>query len=214
VSSRTSWSPRLEDRRLPQGCDHGEARKSGSDACSDPRTSPRENGRPVWTQASGPEMRRAVNAAAQYVERLEPRDEVLFLTRQFTRVLRNGVVPPRWWAHLVGARRVNPHKHCANGPPQKAVRGLVRFAPVLAPAITATVSSGLRNSRRGSCTFLLPSLPSEPGTTKHNGVWRESSYPAALPDLREHACGSTTQIPSTSGHAHPAPVPRPRRSPI
>ncbi len=25
----------------------------------------------------------------------------------------------RWWAHLVGALRVHPHKHCANFPPQK-----------------------------------------------------------------------------------------------
>jgi hypothetical protein len=25
----------------------------------------------------------------------------------------------QWWAHLVGALRVQPHKHCADYPPQK-----------------------------------------------------------------------------------------------
>jgi hypothetical protein len=25
----------------------------------------------------------------------------------------------RWWAHLVGALRVHPHKHCADYPPKK-----------------------------------------------------------------------------------------------
>jgi hypothetical protein len=24
---------------------------------------------------------------------------------------------PNWWAHLVGALRVHPYKHCANYPP-------------------------------------------------------------------------------------------------
>src|SRR6266498_280681 len=33
----------------------------------------------------------------------------------------------QWWAQLVGARRVHPHKHCANYPPQKD-RGLARGA--------------------------------------------------------------------------------------
>src|ERR1700676_8538 len=31
-----------------------------------------------------------------------------------------------WWAHLVGALRVHPHKYCANYPPQKD-RGTARF---------------------------------------------------------------------------------------
>jgi hypothetical protein len=36
--------------------------------------------------------------------------------------LPNGRAPmysAQWWAHLVGALRVHPHKHCANYPPQK-----------------------------------------------------------------------------------------------
>jgi len=37
--------------------------------------------------------------------------------------------PPRWWAHLVRALRVHPHKHCANYPPQKD-RGFARSAHV------------------------------------------------------------------------------------
>src|SRR5713101_4156914 len=35
----------------------------------------------------------------------------------------------QWWAHLVGALRVHPHKHCANYPPQKD-RGLANCARV------------------------------------------------------------------------------------
>ena len=31
----------------------------------------------------------------------------------------SGYGRPAWWAHLVGALRVHPHKHCANYPPQK-----------------------------------------------------------------------------------------------
>jgi len=31
----------------------------------------------------------------------------------------------QWWAHLVGALRVHPHKHDANYPPQKD-RGFAR----------------------------------------------------------------------------------------
>ena len=27
-----------------------------------------------------------------------------------------------WWAHVVGARRVRPHKHCATHPPKKEWR--------------------------------------------------------------------------------------------
>ncbi len=33
--------------------------------------------------------------------------------------------PPQWWAHVVGAIRVHPHKHYANYPPQKD-RGFAR----------------------------------------------------------------------------------------
>ena len=33
----------------------------------------------------------------------------------------------QWWAHLVGAHRVHPHKHDANYPPQKD-RGFARGA--------------------------------------------------------------------------------------
>jgi hypothetical protein len=37
---------------------------------------------------------------------------------------------PRWWAHLVGALRVHPHKHYANFPLQE-VRGTAHFGRVL-----------------------------------------------------------------------------------
>src|SRR5712692_3539750 len=44
-------------------------------------------------------------------------------------------VSTQWWAHLVGALRVHPHKHYANHPPQKD-RGTAR---------------GGRDRRRQSC---------------------------------------------------------------
>jgi putative ABC transport system permease protein len=46
----------------------------------------------------------------------------------------------QWSAHLVGALRVHPHKHCANYPPQKD-RGFARgLAEALAPAVRAVVA--------------------------------------------------------------------------
>jgi len=36
---------------------------------------------------------------------------------------------PQWWAHLVGALRVHPHKHWADYPPQE-VGGLAEGARV------------------------------------------------------------------------------------
>jgi len=38
--------------------------------------------------------------------------------------------PAGWWAHVVGALRVHPHKHDANYPPQKD-RGFARVRRVM-----------------------------------------------------------------------------------
>jgi hypothetical protein len=59
----------------------------------------------------------------------------------------------QWWAHLVGALRVHPHKHCANDPPQKD-RGFARGA-----RDTAKRRDAYREVRRFVCYIVVSANP-------------------------------------------------------
>ena len=71
---------------------------------------------------------------------------------------RASLYPARWWAHMVGALRVDPHKHYANYPPQKDRRdagGSARVEIFWPPRTRvpivplAAVISGRRSSPQG-----------------------------------------------------------------
>ena len=57
--------------------------------------------------------------------------------------------PARWWPHLVGARRVHPHEHYANYPPQKD-RGFARGAALLSIAADGSTFGAAHYSIRNA----------------------------------------------------------------
>jgi hypothetical protein len=79
-----------------------------------------------------------------YPLRLKRLRECLARTRVRCGAFANGWVPSllplnraQWWALLVGALRVHPHKHYANYPPQKD-RGLPPAGRIHGPALRST----------------------------------------------------------------------------
>jgi len=63
---------------------------------------------------------------------------------------------PQWWALLVGALRVYPHKHCANSPPQKD-RGFARGGRDLASAAAfGTTTVAHSPIARVGCHYVCP----------------------------------------------------------